>query len=78
MSSLFSASTVEQAALAWQDANGPRVVHSHDIAPGILLAEWCDDGGVLLPRRLCDTLLPKLVSGALRVRDAERIVGRCV
>ena len=27
---------------------------------------------------LRDTLLPKLISGALRVADAERIVGRCV
>ena len=27
---------------------------------------------------LRDTLLPKLISGALRVVDAERIVGRCV
>ena len=26
---------------------------------------------------LRDTLLPKLISGALRVPDAERIVGRC-
>jgi len=25
-----------------------------------------------------DTLLPKLISGELRVQDAERIVGRCV
>ena len=27
---------------------------------------------------LRDTLLPKLISGEVRVPDAERIVGRCV
>lgn len=27
---------------------------------------------------LSHALLPKLISGELRVRDAERIVGRCV
>ena len=27
---------------------------------------------------LRDTLLPKLISGELRVPDVERIVGRCV
>ena len=25
---------------------------------------------------LCDTLLPKLISGELRVKDAERFLGR--
>lgn len=25
---------------------------------------------------LCDTLLPKLISGELRIPDAERIIGR--
>jgi len=27
---------------------------------------------------LCDTLLPKLISGELRVKDAERFVGEVV
>jgi len=27
---------------------------------------------------LRDTLLPKLISGVLRVKDAERIAGRCI
>lgn len=30
------------------------------------------------PRALRDALLPKLISGELRVPDAERIVGRAV
>ena len=27
---------------------------------------------------LCDARAPELISGELRVKDAERIVGRCV
>jgi type I restriction enzyme S subunit len=26
---------------------------------------------------LCDTLLPRLISGELRVKDAERFIGEC-
>lgn len=36
----------------------------------------CDESRTLAALR--DTLLPKLISGELRVQDAERIAGRCV
>jgi len=41
-------------------------------------AVFCNNRQSKILAALRDTLLPKLISGELRVPDAERIVGRCV
>jgi len=72
----FSESTVEDAALAWLEAIDWRIAHGPDIAPGEPAAERDDYGQVVLVQRLRDALPPKLISGELRVHDAERFLGR--
>ncbi len=67
----FIKSTVESAALAWLEVIGWQITHGPDIAPDQPLAERRDYGEVVLTRRLRDTILPKLISGELRVKDAE-------
>jgi type I restriction enzyme R subunit len=71
-------SDVEQATLAWLKAIGWRIAHGPDIAPDQPLAERADYGEVVLARRLRDALLPKLISGELRVKDAEKFIERAV
>lgn len=58
-------STVEVAALAWLESLGYAVLHGPDIAAGEPAAQRQDYN------RLRDTLLPKLISGELRVSEAE-------
>ena len=67
-------STVESAALAWLESLGWQIKHGPDIAPGELLAERQDYGQVVLNQRLRDGLLPRLISGEIRVKDAERFL----
>jgi type I restriction enzyme R subunit len=71
-------SLVEQAALAWLENVGWSVWHRVEIAPGELVAERSDYGQAVLEQRLCETLLPRLISGALRVKDAQWFVGKGV
>jgi len=54
--------------LGYEYAFGP------DIAPDGPAAERADYGQVVLGQRLRDALLPKLISGELRVKDAERFL----
>jgi len=54
--STFTASTIEQAALAWLESVGWRVRHGPEIAPGEPGAERGDYGQVVLERRLRDGL----------------------
>jgi hypothetical protein len=70
----FSESTVESAALAWLESLGWQVKHGSDIAPDGLFAERRDFGQVVLEQRLRDALLPKLIRGEIRVKDAERFL----
>lgn len=70
----LTGSVVEEAALAWLEAGGWQVRNGAEIAPGEPAAERADYGEVVLAQRLRDTLLPKLISGDLRVKDAERFV----
>ena len=63
MSQQFTESVVEQAALAWLETLGYDAQTGPQISPG----------GVAAPR---DALRPRIISGELRVPDAERIVGR--
>jgi type I restriction enzyme R subunit len=70
----FTESTVESAALAWLSELGWRVKHGGEIAPDGLFAERQDYGQVVLGQHMRDTLLPKLISGELRVKDAERFL----
>ena len=72
MTGAFTESVVEQAALAWLETVGWWVRSGAVIAPGELY------GHVVLAQRLRDALLPKPLSGELRVKDAERFIGRTV
>lgn len=71
-------STVEEVTVSWFGELGYTVLHGPSIAPGELFAERKNSEQVVLERRLRDALLPKLISGEIRVKDAERIVGRAV
>jgi len=71
---------VEDAALAWLEGVGWSVARGVEIAPGEPGAEREEYGQVVLSGRLRsalrltavrDTLLPKLISGELRVQDVE-------
>ena len=72
--STFSESTVECAALPWLSELGWQVKHGPDIAPGGLFAERLDFGQVVLEQRLRDALLPKLIRGEIRVKEAEQFL----
>ena len=52
----FTESVVEDAALAWLESLGWRVLHGPEIAPGELAAERTDYSQVVLERRLRDAL----------------------
>lgn len=58
----FFESVVESVALGWLKNLGCTLRHNPDIAHGEIAA-------------LRDALLPKLISGELRVQDAQRFVG---
>jgi type I restriction enzyme R subunit len=72
--SAFTESDVESAALAWLESLGWAVKHGPEIAPDGLFAERADYREVVLAQRLHDALLPKLIRGAIRVKDAERFL----
>ena len=72
--SAFTESDVESAALAWLKAIGWRTAHGPDIAPDMPTAELSDCGQEVLEQRLRDALLPKLIRGEIRVKDAERFL----
>ncbi len=67
-------STVEAAAFAWLESPCWAVRYGPEIAPGKPLAERQSYGQVVLEQHLRDTLLPKLISGELRVPDVEKIL----
>lgn len=70
--SAFSESIVEDAPLARLESLGWRVMHGLEITPGEPGAERSDYGQVVLEQRLRAVLLPKPISGELRMKDAER------
>jgi type I restriction enzyme R subunit len=70
----FTESTVESATLSWLESLGWQVKHGPEIAPDGLFAERRDFGQVVLEQRLRDAVLPKLIRGEIRVRDAERFL----
>jgi type I restriction enzyme R subunit len=70
----FTESVVEDAALDWLKATGWQIAHGPDITPDMPAAEQADYGEVVMSQRLRDALLPKLISGELRVKDAERFL----
>ncbi len=74
----FTESVVEEAALAWLGGIGWQIAHGPSIAPDMLTAERADYAEVVLAQRLCDEPLPKLISGELRVKNAEGFIGRAV
>ena len=73
----FAESVVEQAALAWLESAGWQVKNGAEIAPGEPAAERDDYGQVVLAQRLRDALSPR-VCGDLRLKDADKFVGRTV
>lgn len=58
-------SIIEDATLEWFEALGYAIGHGLYMAPGSPAAERDSLGDVVLPGRMCDTLLPKLLSGEL-------------
>ena len=56
MTTRFTESKVEEAALAWLEAAGWQFAHGPDIAPDMPAAERTDFGEVILARRLRDAL----------------------
>ena len=72
----FRESVVEDAALAWLASVGWSVRHGAETAPGELVAEHRNYGQVVLEQRLRDALLQKRISSELRLRYAERFIGR--
>ena len=68
----FAESTVEQAALSWLDL-GSIVAHGPSLAPGDLFAERESFEQVIQARRFRDAVLPKLMSGETRLKQAEQI-----
>ena len=68
MANAFTESVVEEAALAWLEGLGWKVLHGPEIAPGELAAERTDYGQVVLEQRLRDALArlnPNLPAEAL-------------
>ena len=53
-------------------------VEQDTIAPGEPAAERSDHRQTRPSGPFCDTLMPKLIAGELRVADAERVVGEVV
>jgi type I restriction enzyme R subunit len=74
----FGESVVEQAALALLESAEWAARNGAEVAPGELAAERSDYRQVVLEHWLRDTLLPKLISGGLRVKDAEPFVGEMI
>jgi type I restriction enzyme R subunit len=74
--SAFTESEVESAALVWLSKLGWQVKHGSEMAPDGLFANRQDYGQVVLDQRMRDALLPKLIRGEIRVRDAERFLKR--
>jgi type I restriction enzyme R subunit len=67
-------SVVESAAFAWLESLSWSVKHGPEIAPDMPAAELADYSEVVLAQRLRDALLPKLIRGEIRVKDAERFL----
>jgi hypothetical protein len=67
MTQRFTESVVEDAALAWLESLGYTIKHGPEIGPEEIFAERADYGQVVLAQRLRDLLLPKLISGDLRL-----------
>jgi type I restriction enzyme R subunit len=72
----FPESTVEQATLVWLESVGWSIRHGTETALGELAAERSDYRQVVLEQRLRDGLLQELISSELRLRYAERFIGR--
>ncbi len=71
MSHSFTESIVEDATLDWFGELGYSQLNGQAIAPGEPAAKRATFGGPFLPERLHDALLPKLLSGELRVPVAN-------
>jgi len=70
----MSESEVESAALARLSEMGWQVRHGGEMAPDGLFAERQGYEQVVLPKRLGDALLPKIISGEIWVREAGRFL----
>jgi type I restriction enzyme R subunit len=69
MTTGFTESVVEEAALAWLEGLGYPIAHGPEIAPNEPAAESEAYSQVVLEARRRRALLPKLVSGEMRVKD---------
>lgn len=71
ISSHFSESVIESAPLAWLESLGYLVEHGPEITPAEPATERQYCRQMLLENYLQDTLLPKLLSGEVRIRALE-------
>ncbi|MFH1743639.1 MAG: hypothetical protein ABIH23_31935 [bacterium] len=74
MSKGITESDIEEAALGWFAELGYTVLHGPDIEPDKQGAERTEFTDPLIPGRLRDALLPKLLSGEIRLKDTDKIV----
>lgn len=79
----FTESVVEEVALAWLEFTGWRIANGPDISLGgdaltLALSQRTgeSDSEVVFAQRLRDKLVPKLISGELRLKDAESFLQR--
>ncbi len=82
MNRAFTESVVEQDALAWLEGLGWKIAYGPDISPGgdtltlpLFQKERESCAEVVLAQRLRDAVPTKLISGAMRVKDTEKMVG---
>ena len=68
MSQRCTETVVEDAGLAWLEGVGWQTAHGQNAAPDMPAGGRRDYGDVVRAQRLCDSLLPKLISGELRVK----------
>jgi type I restriction enzyme R subunit len=74
MNAGMTESILESAALTWFEPLGLVVKHGPEIAPDGRFAERVNCREVVLASRLEDALLPKLIGGEIREKDAERFL----
>lgn len=68
---IFTENTVEDAALTWLESGSYTAKRGSLLPTGEYAAARQDYGRMVLEDRLRETLLPKLISGDLRVKGAD-------
>lgn len=72
--STLTGSTAKQVAYVWFQTIGLEQVYEPEVTSDKVFVQQLEYTQVVLEQPLCDSLLPKLISGELRVKDAERFL----